>query len=236
MILGPGQGIDPVVQGANGGDTVIETPQPETIESFFTREDRSFHFARWGRPIVPVVFGTDESSLPPLKGAFEAVTAMIGHKMAETDPELGTNLMVFFLQDWEELAALPDLDQMIPGLGALVPRLIAAKATQYRIFRFDDQGAIRASFVFIRMRGAQAQLPAEEIGLELMVKALLDWGPSAFAARTPLVRGRDGVARVNPVFADVIRAAYDPVLPPAAWDGSHALRLFARMQRDQAQG
>jgi hypothetical protein len=32
--------------------------------------------------------------------------------------------------------------------------------------------------------------------------------------------------------ADVIRAAYDPVLPVMAQNASHALRLFARLPKD----
>lgn len=206
--------------------------EPEQIERLFTREDGSFHFARWGRPIVPVVFGVEDPSLPPLKGAIETVVLMAGHHMGETDPELGTNLMVFFLKDWEEMADLDGLAQLIPELGALVPRLVAADASQYRIFRFDQDGAIRAAFVFLRMQGAFARRPAEEIGLELAVKTMLDWGPHAFAARSPLVRGADGLARVDPGIAAVIGASYDTVLPAAARDASHALRIFARMPRD----
>ena len=206
--------------------------EPEEIERFFTREDGSFHFSRWGRPIVPVVFGVEEASLPPLKGAIEAVVMAAGHRMAEVDPELGTNLMVFFLQDWEELTALENLDRVLPELGALVPRLIAANASQYRLFRFDEDGAIRAAFVFLRMTGSFARRPAEEIGLELAMKSMLDWGPQAFAARSPLVRGADGLARIDPAFSALIGAAYDSVLPVSATDGSHALRIFARMPRN----
>jgi len=33
---------------------------PEDIEALFTRADGSYLFARWGRRIVPVAFGTDE--------------------------------------------------------------------------------------------------------------------------------------------------------------------------------
>lgn len=210
---------------------MTETFKPEQLARMFTREDGTYHFARWGRPIVPVIFGTQEESLPPLKGAIELLVGMAGHKMAETDPELGTNLMVFFLKDWEELSELDGLDQMIPELGALVPRLIDAKASQYRIFRFDDAGAIRAAFVFVRMGADMARRPAEEIGIEIAVKSLLDWGAEAFAARSALVRGADGVARLHPGFAAILRAAYDPVLPLSARDASHALRIFARMQR-----
>lgn len=210
---------------------VTSSFEPDQIAQLFTREDGSFHFARWGRPIVPVIFGVQDQTLPALKGAIEAIVALSGHQMAETDPELGTNLMIFFLSDWEELSELENLDRLLPEIGALVPRLIGANATQYRLFRFDETGAIRAAFVFVRLTGGISRMPADEIGLEQAVKAMLDWGPTAFQARSPLIRGRDAVARLHPEFAALIRAAYDPVLPAVATDASHALRLFARMQK-----
>jgi hypothetical protein len=210
----------------------VNTPEPDEIERLFTREDGSYHFARWGRPIVPVVFGIDDASLPPVKGAIEAVVMAAGHRMAEVDPELGTNLMVFFLKDWEELTELENLDRVLPELGQLVPRLMTADASQYRLFRFDEAGAIRAAFVFVRMTGDQARRPAEEIGLELAAKTILDWGPQAFATSAPLLRGADGLARLDPRVSTVIGAAYDPVLPVSATDPSHALRIFARLPRD----
>lgn len=202
---------------------------PDQIERLFTREDGTYHFARWGRPIVPVVFGVDDASLPPIKGAIEAVVMAAGHKMAEVDPELGTNFMVFFLKDWEELTDLENLDRVVPELSALVPRLIAQDASQYRIFRFDPEGAVRAVFVFLRMTGAFARRPAEEIGLELAVKSVLDWGPFAFSLKSPLVRGADGLARLDPHISAVVGAAYDQVMPAVASDKTHALRIFARL-------
>ena len=69
------------------------------IEALFAGGDGQYRFARWGRPIVPVVFGVDDATLSVVKGAIEAVVALAGHKMAETDPEIGANLMVFFLSD-----------------------------------------------------------------------------------------------------------------------------------------
>ena len=36
---------------------------PAEVEALFTRGDGSYLFARWGRPIVPVVFGVAEESL-----------------------------------------------------------------------------------------------------------------------------------------------------------------------------
>jgi hypothetical protein len=118
----------------------------EEIEALFTRSDGSYLCARWGRPIVPVVFGVEEGTLRIVKGAIEAVVALAGHRMAETDPELGANFMMFFLRDWRELMEVPDLDRLIPELAELVPRLEVAEANQYRVFRFDTGGGIKACF------------------------------------------------------------------------------------------
>ncbi|NBR91484.1 MAG: hypothetical protein EBS68_16560, partial [Rhodobacteraceae bacterium] len=115
---------------------------PDDIQKLFTRADGQYLCARWARPISPVVFGVDEATLSVVKGAVEAVVALAGHKMAETDPELGANLMVFFFRDWAELPDVPNLDRLIPDLGPLCARLEAADANQYRIFRFDEGGGI----------------------------------------------------------------------------------------------
>ncbi|MDH5797903.1 MAG: hypothetical protein OEZ19_05005 [Paracoccaceae bacterium] len=201
---------------------------PEEVEVFFTQAG-TYRFARWGRPIVPVVFGVDDKTLSVVKGAIEAVVALAGHKMAETDPELGANLMVFFLRDWSELTAMPDLDRLIEGLGPLVDRLQAAGANQYRQFRFDEVGAIKACFVFIRMDAEMQKRAAEDIALAQAAQSILIWGGEAFAKRSPLAVA-SGVTVLRPDVADVIRAAYDPVMPVAASDRSHALRLAARLR------
>ena len=98
----------------------------DEIERLFTRGDGQYLCARWGRPIVPVVFGVDDATLGVVKGAIEAVVALAGHSMAETDPELGANLMVFFIRDWAELPPVPKLDHLIPDLGPLCARLAQA--------------------------------------------------------------------------------------------------------------
>ena len=124
---------------------------PEEIKAYFTRNDRTFTFARWGRPIAPIVFGVEDETLSLLKGAIEAVTELATHSLSETDPELGSNLMVFFFQDWKELCDVPKLDQIVPELGSLTLKLEKAQANQYRFFRFDEAGGIKACFSFIRM-------------------------------------------------------------------------------------
>lgn len=200
---------------------------PGEIEALFTRGNGQYLFARWGRPIVPVVFGVDDASLSVFKGAFEAVVALAGHRMAETDPELGANLMVFAFRDWEELLEVKDLDRLVPELGALVARLEGAGANQYRIFRFDAQGAIKAAFVFLRMDAALAAMEAETLALAQAVQTVLLWSDRAFDGTSPLARVGERVI-LRPEIGAVIRAGYDPVLPVVARDPSHALRLAAR--------
>ncbi len=201
------------------------------VAALFTRSAGDYVFARWRRPIVPVVFGTDDATLATVKGAIEAVVALAGHRMAETDPEQGANLMVFFFRDWDELPEVPDLDRLVPGLGPLVGRLEAAGANQYRHFRFEEGGAIRACIAFLRMDAALAALPAETIALSLAAQSILAWSDTAFRNRSVLARagGPGGEVVLSPAVAAVIRAAYDPVLPDAARDPSHALRLTARI-------
>ncbi|PRY76943.1 hypothetical protein CLV80_107120 [Yoonia maritima] len=200
----------------------------DDVAPLFTRSDGDYVFARWGRPIVPVVFGVDDATLAVFKGAIEAVVALAGHKMDETDMELGANLMMFFCQDWNELLDVPHLDKLLPELGTLVPRLQAADANQYRIFRFDEAGAIQAAFVFMRMDDQMAQAPADTLALSQAVQVILLWSDTAFSEVPPLAM-IEGKVALRPEIGDVIRAAYDPVMPVAARDASHALRLGARL-------
>lgn len=205
---------------------------PEALAALFTRSDGQYLFARWGRPIVPVIFGVTDATVPVLKGAVEALCVLTGHRMAEIDTELGANLMVFFLRDWAELAETPHLDRLIPDLAPLVARLEAAEANQYRIFRFDEGGAIKACFTFVRMDAHLAEVPAETLALNQMVQAMLLWSDTAFTDTSPLGIV-DGTAILRPHIAAIMRAAYDPVLPAMASDPSHALRIAARTGRLQ---
>ncbi|MFT5743963.1 MAG: hypothetical protein ACI86S_002042 [Paracoccaceae bacterium] len=203
---------------------------PDTVSQYFTRSDGSYLFARWGRPIAPVVFGVDEAALPTLKGAIAAVVAMAGHEMAETDPELGVNLMLFFCADWDELPAVKDLDRLVPELADLVVRLKAADANQYRIFRFDAAGAIKACFVFLRMDQHLAAVPADTLALSQAVQSILLWSDAAFQDQSPLALLEGETVVIRPEVGALIRASYDPVMPAMAQDPSHALRLAARLE------
>lgn len=198
------------------------------IEPLFTRGDGSYLCARWGRPIVPVVFGVEEEAIGVLKGAFEAICVLSGHKMDELDAELGVNVMMLFCKDWDELSGVPELDRLVPELKDLVGRLIKADANQYRIFRFDDAGAIQACFIFLRMDADLAAVPAETLALSQAVQSIVLWSDVAFKDASPLALV-DGNAVLRPDIANVIRAVYDPVMPAVAQDASHALRLAARV-------
>ncbi len=201
----------------------------DQIEALFTRADGTYAFARWGRPIAPIAFGVQDETLGLIKGAIEAVCALAGHETTDMDPELGSNFMWFFFREWEELTQVPGLERMVPDLEPLVARLKASDANQYRAFRFDEHGGIKACFVFLKMDGALADLPADTLVLGQAAQSILLWSTLAFAERSPLaVAGQTTVLR--PEIADVIRAAYDPVMPVAATDKTHALRLAARLE------
>lgn len=204
---------------------------PDQVKALFTRADGQYLCARWGRPIVPVVFGVEDATLSVVKGALEAVVALAGHRMAETDPELGANLMMFFFRDWAELPEVPNLNRLVPGLAELCAKLEAAEANQYRIFRFDSEGAIRAAFVFVRMDAHLAAVPVETLALSQAVQVILLWSDHAFTDRSPLAVAEGGAVMLRPEIAGVIRAVYDPVLPGVAQDAAHALRVAARMGR-----
>jgi hypothetical protein len=201
---------------------------PEAVAALFTRSDGTYLFARWGRPIVPVVFGVEDATLGVIKGALEAVVALAGHEMDEVDAELGANLMVFFCKEWDELRDVPNLERLVPDLDAVCDRLQAADANQYRIFRFDPSGAIKAAFVFLRMDAHLNAVPAEALALSQAVQVILLWSDQAFRETSPLGM-LNGVAVLRPEIAGVIRAGYDTLLPVMAQDASHALRLAARV-------
>jgi hypothetical protein len=116
----------------------------------------------------------------------------------------------------------------VPGISELVPRLQAAGANQYRHFRFEENGAIRAAFVFLRMDAAMSRVAAEDLALAQAAQLILLWGEDAFRERSPLARIGDMVV-LRPEVSAIIRAAYDPVMPVATTEPAQALRIAARL-------
>ena len=186
---------------------------PDDIAALFTQADGRFLCARWGRPVAPVVFGLADDSLAVFKAALAAVFAHARHPMTDTDPEMGANFMVFAVRDWADLTGLPDFDRLT-GLPDLPARLAADNADRYRLLRFDATGAIRACLTFFNLGGALADAHPAELAEDAGVNAAL-----SFACH---------VTPSQPLAA-LIRAAYDPLLPVAAHDPAHALRLAARL-------
>jgi hypothetical protein len=74
-------------------------------------------------------------------------------------------------------------------------------------------------------------VPAETLALGQAVQGILLWSDRAFMEASPMALLPDGRAVLRPEIGDLIRAAYDPVLPGASKDSSFALRLAARMNR-----
>lgn len=200
----------------------------DELQPLFSRPDGTYHFARWRRPVVPVVFGVEDATLAIVKGALEAVVATAGHRMAETDSEQGANLFIFFIRDWAEIDGVPELDGLVPGMGEQARRLSKAGADRYCHFRFEGDGAIRACVAFLCMGGALRDEPAEDLALGLALQVMLLWAEGALRRAMPLVRTGAGAA-LRPDIAALLRAAYDPAMPAVASDASHALRLQARM-------
>lgn len=185
----------------------------DEIATLFTRSDGTFLCARWGRPVAPVIFGLADESLGVFRGAIRAGFAHAGHPVTDTDAEMGANLMLFCVRDWAELDGIPDLDRLtdMPGLAG---RLAAAGADHYRLFRFDADQGIRACLAFLRISGPLADTHPAALAETLFMRCALTF---------------TGEIVPTPAMAALIRAAYAPVLPVAATDPSHALRLAARM-------
>ena len=202
---------------------------PELIKAHFTRKDGQFAFARWGRPVATVAFGLEECSLLLLKEAVKAVLGLADHAMAATDPEIGSNLMFFFFKEWQELRGVPKLDCVVPELSNLVQNLENIEANQYRLFRFDNEGGIKACFVFLKMDENLKAVSANTLCLSQVVQSTLLWSDCAFQSQSPLAVLDNGQTILRPEIADLIKAAYAPELPAFCSDASHAFRLFARM-------
>lgn len=201
----------------------------ELIEAYFTRSDGKYIFARWGRPIAPVVFGIQDESLVTLKSALQSMVGLANHELAETDPELGSNAMFFFFLSWDEVLEVKDLDKIIPDLSNLVERLKSIQANQYRFFRFEAEGGIKAVFTFICMDENLSSVSAEVLCLNQVVQMFLLWSDDAFKHNSPTLVAKNGRVILNPIVGDIIRSVYEPTMPLYSNDNSHALRVGARI-------
>ena len=70
---------------------------PKEVEAHFTHSNGTYGFARWGRPIAPIVFGVEDATLSVLKGAIEAVVALANHENGGDGSRIGFQSDVLFL-------------------------------------------------------------------------------------------------------------------------------------------
>ena len=82
------------------------------------------------------------------------------------------------------------------------------------------------------MDAALSEMPAEGLALGQAAQSMVLWSDLAFRAQAILATAGDKLL-LRPDIADLLRVAYDPILPPVAHDKSHALRLAARLGRAQ---
>ncbi len=198
----------------------------------FTAPDTTYRFARWGRPIAPVVFGVGDESLPHLKEAISMTVGITGGPLVETDPELGANFMWFFCREWDELLQVPNLDKLLPNFDRMVASLKDQGASRYRTFGFDKQGAIQLCVVLIRVDDATEALSLQTLGTSETLQSLLTFSEAAFATQSPIAMIKsNNLCIVKPEYAAVVRAAYDNALPSATEDPAHALRVSARAMK-----
>lgn len=202
---------------------------PAWVEAQFTRRDGSFRFVRWGRPIAPVIVGTNDEGCRIFEEGIRSAASIAQLPVSEMDSELGANFLVFLVNDWSELLEAPNLVRLIPNLGDLIETLTRHQANQYRVFSFDDEGAIKICITLLRYDDELQRVSAQTLALGQAFQGLLLWSDKAFMDESPLAVTEDGFCVIKPAHADLLRVAYDPTLPSVADDPSMALRLAARL-------
>jgi len=208
-------------------------PDADRIKKLFGGD--RFKFARWGVPISPVVIGLDDKGTQLFTEAIEAVADLAGVQVEDIDPEMGANMMVYIMADWAHASRAPNLPKFLPDLPALVERLTEANANRYRVFAFDDQGAIRASITLLRYDEQMQAAPVDYIALSEAVLAIMVYDEAGIADDRPVVMAKfedddDARAIVEPWHGMLIHAAYDPALPAGSKDPALAMRLAARIE------
>ena len=79
------------------------------------------------------------------------------------------------------------------------------------------------------MDAALSDVPAETLALSQAVQMMVLWSDTAFLQSSPLAVMEGGGVIVKPEISGLLAAGYDAVMPVAANDPSHALRMAARM-------
>ena len=199
------------------------------ISQLFLRDGR-YHFARWSKPLSPVIFGVDDDSLSGMRLAFSEVISLSSLELSDFDPELGANVLIFFCAKWSELISVPNLNKLIPDLSHLLESLDENDANQYRNFLFTRDGAINLVIVLLKYDSELASVSLQTLAVSQMLQSILLWSPNAFKHESPIaIIEKTNRCVVKPFYAALVKAAYDPTLPNFSQDESHAVRLAARV-------
>ena len=205
--------------------------QAERIQRLFGGD--AFKFARWGGPISPVVVGLDDKGAQLFQEAIGAVAEVAGAQIEEIDPEMGANFLVYVMSDRAQAKLAPNLPNFLPDIEALTERLTAANANRYRVFAFDDAGAIRAAITLLRYDEQMQAAPVDYIALTEAALGMLVFDEVGVSEDRPVVMAKfeDGDARavMSPWHAMLLKAAYDPAIPAGSKDPTLALCLAARI-------
>ena len=207
-------------------------PTANRIQRLFGGDN--FKFARWSGSISPVVVGLDDKGTQLFEEAIGAIAEVAGLKIDEIDPEMGANMMVYVMGDWAHAKQAPNLPTFLPDLPALIDRLNQANANRYRVFAFDDAGAIRASITLLRYDEQMQEAPVDYIALTEAVLATLVFDERGVAEDRPVIIAKFedddyALAVLSPWHAKLLKAAYDPTIPAASGETSLAMRLAARV-------
>lgn len=198
---------------------------PEEIVPLFSAGG-SYRFRRWEVPVAPLISGTDDAGIRLVDETLRWLAGQANHEVRDLDPDFGTNFAVLFVREWAEIGADPGIAKLLPDWQALVPRL--AGQNRYLAFRMGPGGGIRAAVTLLRYDDALQAVTAQDLALEIATRGLLMWDERALAGARPMIR-QAGRVHPRPEILALMRAAYDPVLPVAADDASHAYRLSARI-------
>ena len=204
----------------------------ERIQRLFGGD--AFKFARWGGPLAPMIVGLDDKGCRLFEEAIAAVAEVAGAKIDEIDPEMGANMQIYVMGDWGHALRIPNLPNFLPNLQDLVARLNEANANRYRVFAFDDAGAIRASITLLRYDEQMQEAPVDYIALTEAALAMLVYDEAGAAEDRPIVMAKfedEDAARavMHPWHARLLQAAYDPAIPAGSSEPSLAMRLAARI-------
>ena len=158
---------------------------------------------------------------------------MAGAEIDEIDPELGANFQIYVFGSWDQAKRAPNLPNFLPDLDDLIARLTEANANRYRVFAFDDAGAIRAAITLLRYDEQMQAAPVDYIALTEATLGMLVFDEVGVANDRPIVMARfengDARAILTPWHAKLLKAAYDPAIPAGSKDPNLALRLAARI-------